>query len=113
MSYELSNADCKKRHVTQWPPIPYTVSKNGILLSTLQETVKIKMPKGESKQNLLGNGADREEYVKHLMSFFRFTEKKGYEADLEKASQVALSTTSSTWGERPSKKPKDLPKSRL
>jgi hypothetical protein len=27
------------------------------------------MPKGESKQSLLGNGADREKYVKHLMSF--------------------------------------------
>ncbi len=51
------------------------------------------MPKGKSKQSLLGDGADGEEYVKHLMSFFRFMEKKGYEADLEKASQVTLSTT--------------------
>jgi hypothetical protein len=50
------------------------------------------MPKGESKQSLLGNGADREEYVKHLMSFFHFMEKKGYEADLEKASKITLST---------------------
>jgi hypothetical protein len=93
MSYELSNADCKKGHVTQRPPIPYTVSKNGLLVSTSRETVKIKMPKGESKQRLLGNGADGEEYVKQLMSFFCFMEKKGYKADLEKASQVTLSTT--------------------
>jgi hypothetical protein len=92
-SYELSNADCKKRHVTQLPPIPYTVSKNGLLVSTLQETVKIKTPKGKSKQSLLGNRADGEEYVKHLMSFFHFMEKKGYEADLKKASQVTLSMT--------------------
>jgi hypothetical protein len=49
------------------------------------------MPKGESKQTLLGNGADGEEYVKHLMSFTRFMEKKGYEADLEAASKVTLS----------------------
>jgi hypothetical protein len=51
------------------------------------------MPKGESKQSLLGNGADGEEYVKHLMSFSRFMEKKGYEADLEVASKVTLSAT--------------------
>jgi hypothetical protein len=91
-SYKLSNADCEKGHVTQQPPIPYTVSKNGLLLSTLQESVKIKMPKGESKQSL-GNGADGEEYVKQLMSFFHFMEKKGYKADLKKASQVTLSAT--------------------
>ncbi len=51
------------------------------------------MPKEESKRSLLGNGADGEEYVKHLMSFFHFMEKKGYEADLKTASQVTLSTT--------------------
>jgi hypothetical protein len=68
MSYELSNADCKKGQVTQQPPIPYAVSKNGLLMSTLQETNKIKTPEGESKQSLLGNGADRR-YMKHLMSF--------------------------------------------
>ncbi len=82
-SYKLSDADCEKGHVTQWPPIPYAVSKNGLLASTLQETVKIKTPKGESKQSLLGDGADREEYMKHLMSFFHFMEKKGYKADLK------------------------------
>jgi hypothetical protein len=36
---------------------------------------------------------DGEEYMKHLMSFFCFMEKKGYKADLEKASQVTLSAT--------------------
>jgi hypothetical protein len=92
-SYKLSDADCKKGHVTQWPPIPYAVSKNGLLVSTSRETVKIKTPKGESKQSLLGNGADGEEYVKHLMFFFRFMEKKRYKADLKKASQVTLSAT--------------------
>jgi hypothetical protein len=30
----------------------------------------VKMPEGEFKQTLLGNGEDGEEYVKHLMSFF-------------------------------------------
>jgi hypothetical protein len=92
-SYELSDADCKKGQVTQRLSIPYTVSKNSLLVSTLRETIKIKMPKGESKQSLLGDGADGEEYVKHLMSFARFMEKKRYEADLKAASKVTLSTT--------------------
>jgi hypothetical protein len=92
-SYKLSNADCKKGHVTQRPPILYAVSKNGLLMSTLRETVQIKPLEGESKQSLFDNGADGEEYVKHLMSFFRFMEKKGYEADLEAASKVTLSMT--------------------
>jgi hypothetical protein len=92
-SYELSNADWEKGQITQWPPIPYAVSKNVLLVSTSQETVKIKTPKGESKQSLLGNRADGGEYLKHLMSFAQFMEKKGYEADLEAASKVTLSAT--------------------
>ncbi len=80
-------------HVTQQPPIPYAVSKNGLLMNTLRETVKIKTPEGESKQSLLGNKADGEEYMKHLMSFFHFMEKKGYKADLKKVSKVTLSAT--------------------
>ncbi len=92
-SYELSDADCEKGLVIQWPPIPYAVSKNGLLVSTLRETVKINTPKGESKLNLFGDGVDGEEYVKHLMSFFHFMEKKGYEADLKAASKVTLGAT--------------------
>jgi hypothetical protein len=92
-SHELSNADCKKGQVTQRPPIPYAVSKNGLLLGLLQETIKVKTPKVESKQTLLGNSADVEEYVKHLMSFFQFMEKKGYKADLKAATKVTLSAT--------------------
>jgi hypothetical protein len=92
-SYELSNADCKKGHVTQRPPIPYTVSKNGLLASTLRETIKIKTLEEESKQSLLGDGADGEEYVRHLVSFFHFMEKKRYKADLEVASKVTLGMT--------------------
>jgi hypothetical protein len=93
MSYELSDADCEKGQVTQRPPIPYAVSKNGLLMSTLQENLKVKMPEGESKWSLLGNGADGEEYMKHLMSFAQFMEKKGYKADLKAASKVTLSAT--------------------
>ena len=50
----------------------------------------MKTPKGESKQTLLGDRADGEEYIKHLMSFHRYSEKLGYEADLEAAAKVTL-----------------------
>jgi hypothetical protein len=36
---------------------------------------------------------DGEEYVKHLMSFFRFMEKKGCKADLKAAAKVNFSAT--------------------
>ncbi len=36
---------------------------------------------------------DGEEYVKHLMSFFQFMEKKGYKKDLKAAAKVTLSAT--------------------
>jgi hypothetical protein len=42
------------------------------------------MPKGESKQSLLDNRVDGDEYVKHLMSFARFMEKKGYRLILKR-----------------------------
>ena len=54
------------------------------------ETIKIKTPEGESKQAILGDGADAEEYVKHLMSFDWFMEKKWYGADLENAAKTVL-----------------------
>ena len=75
---ELNDSECKKGQVTQQPPIPYAGSKNGFLLSTTRETVKIKTSEGESKRAIQGNGADREEYVKHLMSFHQSMEKKIY-----------------------------------
>jgi hypothetical protein len=50
----------------------------------------MKIPKGESKRTLLGNRVDREEYVKHLMSFDHYSEKLGYEADLKAASKGHL-----------------------
>jgi hypothetical protein len=55
-----------------------------------RETIKMNSPEGESKQTLLDDEADGEEYVKHLMSFHRYSEKLGYEADLEAAAKVTL-----------------------
>ena len=50
----------------------------------------MKTPEGKSKQTHLGNRADGEEYIKHLMSFGQYSEKLGYEADLEAAAKVNL-----------------------
>jgi hypothetical protein len=89
-SVELSDADCKKGQVSQQPPISYATSKSSTALMSSRDTIKMKTPEGESKQTLLGNGADGEEYIKNLMSFECYSEKLGYKADLEAASKVTL-----------------------
>ena len=70
-SVELSNTDCEKGQVSQRPPILYATSKSSTALMSSRDTIKMKTPEGESKQTLLGDGADGEEYVKHLTSFER------------------------------------------
>ena len=87
----LNDTKCKKGQVTQQPPIPYAASKNSLLMMTTRKTINMKTPEGESKQAVLSNGVDGDdEYVKHLMSFHRFMEKKGYGADLESAAKAVL-----------------------
>ena len=90
MSVELNDSECEKVQVTQQPPIPYAASKAGLLMMTTRGTVKMKTPEGEHKQAILGNGADGEEYVKHLMYFDRHMEKKEYRADLADAAKAVL-----------------------
>jgi len=91
MSVELNDSECEKGQVTQRPPIPYAASKSSLLMMTTRKTVKMKkMPEGEHKQAILGDEADAEEYVKHLMSFDRLMEKKGYGANLESAANAVL-----------------------
>jgi hypothetical protein len=68
-SVELNDSKCEKGQVIQRPPIPYTASKSGLLMMTTRGTVKMKIQEGEHKQAILGNRADGEEYVKHLMPF--------------------------------------------
>ena len=89
-SVELNDSECKKDQVSQQPPIPYATSKSSLLMMTTRETVKMKTPEGEHKQAILGYGADEEEYVKHLMSFDRLLEKKGYKSDLADAAKAVL-----------------------
>jgi hypothetical protein len=67
----------------------------------------MKTPKGESKQAVLGNGADGEEYVKHLMAFHQCAEKLGHGAKLEKtkkATQAAYRILKKIRGEKPQDK---------
>ena len=59
-------------------------------MMTTRGTVKIKTPEGEHKQAILGDGADGEEYIKHLISFDHLMEKKEYRADLAEAAKAVL-----------------------
>jgi hypothetical protein len=59
-------------------------------MMTTRGTVKIKKTEGEHKQAILGNGADGEEYIKHLMSFDRLMEKNEHKADLAEAAKAVL-----------------------
>jgi len=59
-------------------------------MMTTRGTVKIKTTEGEHKQAILGDGADGEEYIKHLMSYDRLMEKKEHWADLAEAAKAVL-----------------------
>ncbi len=59
-------------------------------MMTTRGTVKMKTQEGEHNQAILGDGADGEEYVKHLMSFDQIMEKKGYGADLADTAKAVL-----------------------
>ncbi len=64
----------------------------------------MKTPEGESKQAVLGNRADGEEYAKHLKAFFRYAEKLGHKAKMElaeKATQAAYQNLKKVRGEKP------------
>jgi hypothetical protein len=89
-SVELNDSECEKGHVTQRPPIPYAVSKAGLVMMTTRGIVKIKTTEGEHKQAILGNGADKEDYIKHHMSIYRLMEKKEHMADLAEAAKAVL-----------------------
>ena len=90
MSVELNDSECEKGHVTQRPPILYAISKAGLVIMTTRGTVKIKMTVAEHKQAILGNVADGEEYIKHLMSFDCLMERKEHRADLAEAAKAVL-----------------------
>jgi len=66
---ELTDQECKKGQLTQWPPIPYAISKAETNLKASRETVKMKTPEGEVKMAVLGDSPGTEEYLQHLNAF--------------------------------------------
>ena len=44
---ELNDADSKKGHVSQRPPISYATSKDEALIKASRKTIKMKTPEGE------------------------------------------------------------------
>ena len=59
----LSDQECEKGQLTQWPPIPYATSKVETILKASRETVKMKTPEGEVKMAVLGDSPRAEEYL--------------------------------------------------
>jgi hypothetical protein len=103
-STKLNDFECEKGQVTQQPPIPYAVSKAGLLMMSTRGTVKIKTPEGEHKQTILDDRADGEEYIKHLMAFDRLMENKEHRADLSDAAKAVLKASLTL--KKPAKAPK-------
>ena len=90
---KLNDAECKKGHVTQRPPIPYATSKAETTLKASRETVKMKTPEGEVKVAVLGDSRGAEEYLQHLNVFLRMLAMKKYEDDLLKLAKSVVVDT--------------------
>ena len=60
---ELNDAEWKKGHVTQWPPIPYATSKAKSTMKASRETIKMKTSEGEVKVAVLSDSPGAEEYL--------------------------------------------------
>ena len=92
-SNELNDAECKKGHVTQRPPIPYATFKVESTLRASRETIKMKTPEGEVKVAVLGDSPGAEEYLQHLNVFLRMLVRKKFDKDLLKLTKTVTTTT--------------------
>jgi len=88
---ELNDADCKKGHVSQWPPISYATSKDEASIKASRETIKMKTPEGEVKVAVLGDSPGPEEYLQHISSFVRMLERKKISEDMLKLAKAVAS----------------------
>jgi len=88
---ELNDADCKKGHVSQRPPISYATSKDEASIKASRETIKMKTPEGEVKVAVLGDSPGPEEYLQHISSFVRMLERKKISEDLLKLAKAVAS----------------------
>jgi hypothetical protein len=105
---ELNDADCKKGHVSQRPPISYATSKDKASIKASRATNKMKTSDGEVKVAVLGNSPGLEEYLQHLSSFVRMLERKKVTDDMLKLAKAVASLkapvrrlTTAPQGERP------------
>jgi len=108
---ELNNADCKKGHMSQRPPISYALSKDETAMKASRETIKMKTPGGEVKVAVLGDNPGAEEYLQHINNFIRMLERKKIEEDLLKFAKAVVSPKAlvrklktAPQGERPAEK---------
>jgi len=88
---ELNDADCKKGHVLQRPPISYALSKDESSMKASRETIKMKTPEGEVKVAVLGDSPGTEEYLQHINNFIRMLERKKIKDDLLKFAKAVVS----------------------
>jgi hypothetical protein len=88
---KLNDADCKKGHVSQRPPILYAISKDAALIKASRETIKMKTPEGEVKVAVLGDSPGAEEYLQHISSFVHMLERKKITDDLLKLAKAVAS----------------------
>jgi hypothetical protein len=74
-TFELNDTDCKKGHVSQWPPISYATSKDEASIKASRKTIKMKTPEVEVKVAVLGDSPGPKEYLQHISSFIRMLER--------------------------------------
>ena len=91
----MNDAECKKGHVTQWPPIPYATSKAESAMKASRETIKMKTSEGEVKVAVLGDSPGVEEYPQHLNAFLRMLVRKKLADDLLKCTKAVVSAAAS------------------
>jgi len=88
---KLNDADCKKGHVSQRPPISYALSKDETAMNASRETIKMKTPEGEVKVAVLGDSPGPEEYQQHINNIVRMLERKKIKDDLLKLAKAVVS----------------------
>jgi hypothetical protein len=88
---KLTDAECKKGHSTQLPPIPYATSKTESIMKASRETIKIKTSEGKVKVAVLGDSPGAEEYLQHLNTFTQMLVRKKLSDDLTKCTKAVVS----------------------
>jgi hypothetical protein len=90
LTSELNDADCKKGHLSQRPPILYATSKDEASIKASRETIKMKTPKGKVKVAVLGDSPGPEEYLQHI-STVQMLERRKITDDLLKLDKAVAS----------------------